>query len=190
MERMMLPRSTSRLHLRSPVILPNGAFLSSAFAPVNARFTRDRNNQLFRNRSVLGWLFMSVLSFRNIFIGVIATFTMDVLTALTIKLRLTAPLSPHLIGRWFWGKVLHSDIGLIAPVRHELVIAVTVHYLIGITLALAYLFTISALGLSPRNPTASLGSACARICSRGCSCFRRWATGGSARKVHLEHDYS
>jgi hypothetical protein len=44
---------------------------------------------------------MSVLTFRNLFIGMIATFTMDVLTALMIKLRVIAPLSRHLIDRWF-----------------------------------------------------------------------------------------
>lgn len=86
---------------------------------------------------------------------------MDVLTALMIKLRLIAPLSPHLIGRWFAsvarGKVLHSDVGQVPPVRHELVIAVPMHYLIGITLALAYMLAISALGLSPRSPIAALG---------------------------------
>ena len=104
---------------------------------------------------------MWVLGFRDVFIGIVATFTMDVLTALTIKLRSIAPLSPRLIGRWFAsaarGKALHADIGQVAPVRHELVIAVPVHYLIGITLALAYLFTISALGLSPSNPIVALG---------------------------------
>jgi len=102
---------------------------------------------------------MPGLSLRHVFIGIIATFVMDVLTGLSIKLGLIAPLS--LIGRWFAsaarGKVLHSDIGQVAPVHHELAIAVLVHYVIGIILALAYLLAMSAIGLSPHNPVAALG---------------------------------
>jgi hypothetical protein len=44
---------------------------------------------------------MSVLSFRQRLHRNNRTFTMDVLAALTIKLRMITPLSPHLIGRWF-----------------------------------------------------------------------------------------
>jgi hypothetical protein len=61
---------------------------------------------------------MPGLSLRHVLIGIIATFVMDVLTGLSSKLGLIAPLSPHLIGRWFayaaQGKVLHSEIGQVA----------------------------------------------------------------------------
>lgn len=58
---------------------------------------------------------MSVLTLRSVAIGILATLTMDVLTAGAYKLRLIAPLSPDLIGRWFalvaQGQPFHSDIG-------------------------------------------------------------------------------
>ena len=43
------------------------------------------------------------------------------------------------------------------PIKHEMVIAVSGHYAIGVTLALVYLLTTSALGLTPRNPITALG---------------------------------
>jgi len=53
---------------------------------------------------------------------------MHLFTVQMIKLRLIAPLSPHLIGRWFdsvaRGRVSHSDFGQVAAVPLELMIAV------------------------------------------------------------------
>lgn len=99
---------------------------------------------------------MSILNLRNVFIGILATFTMDLLSVAAIKLRLIAPLPPRPIGRWFVsvarGRVTHSDIGQVPPINHEMAIVVPVHYAIGVTLGLVYLMTISALRLSPRNP--------------------------------------
>jgi len=106
---------------------------------------------------------MSVLNLRSIFIGIIATLTMDVLSISAIKLRLIAPLSPRLIGRLFaciaQGQLLHSDIGQVSPVNHEMAIAAPVHYVIGVTLGFVYLLASAALGLTPRNPIAALGFA-------------------------------
>jgi hypothetical protein len=100
---------------------------------------------------------------RVVFFGVLATFTMDILTAGALKLRLISPLSPNLIGRWFAsfarGKPVHRDIAEASPINHELAIAVPVHYAIGVTLAFVYLFATSSLGLSPRNPLIALGFA-------------------------------
>jgi len=106
---------------------------------------------------------MSVLNLRNIFIGILATITMDILSASAYKLRLIAPLSPHLIGRWFAfvarGQPFHSDIGQVSPINHEVAIAAPVHYAIGVTLALVYLLACSALKMTPRNPITALGFA-------------------------------
>ena len=92
-----------------------------------------------------------------VIIGVVATVVMDVLSAVSLKLRLIAPLSPRLIGRWFAsvgrGQFLHSDIGQTAAINHERAIAVPVHY---VTLALIYLFACTSLGLAPRNPITAL----------------------------------
>jgi Protein of unknown function (DUF2938) len=103
---------------------------------------------------------MSIFSLRNVIIGVVATITMDVLSAVSFKLRLIAPLSPRLIGRWFAsvgrGQLLHSDIGQTAAINHERAIAVPVHYAIGVTLSLIYLFGCASLNLASRNPITAL----------------------------------
>jgi hypothetical protein len=44
---------------------------------------------------------MSIFNPRNIVVGILATVAMDVLSTVSVKLRLIAPLSPRLIGRWF-----------------------------------------------------------------------------------------
>jgi len=103
---------------------------------------------------------MSIFNLRNVLLGIIATVTMDVLSVAAIKLRLIAPLPPHLIGRWFAsvarGQVLHGDIAQVSPIQHEMAVAVPVHYAIGVTLALTYLLACSAFGLSPRSPVTAL----------------------------------
>jgi hypothetical protein len=67
---------------------------------------------------------------------------MDLLTGISYKLRLIAPLPPRLIGRWFAsvarGQLFVNDIGQLQPVTREIAIAVPMHYVIGITLALGY----------------------------------------------------
>ena len=42
---------------------------------------------------------MYIFSLQNV-IGIVAAVTMDVLSAVSVKLRLIAPLAPRLIGRW------------------------------------------------------------------------------------------
>ena len=94
---------------------------------------------------------MSVLNMRSVFIGILATLTMDVLGFSAQKLGFIAFLPPRLTGRWFAsvarGQFLHSDIGQVPPIDHELAIAVPVHYAIGVSLALVYLLVCSASGL-------------------------------------------
>ena len=106
---------------------------------------------------------MSVFSLRSVFIGILATITMDVLSVTAFKLGLIAFLPPRLTGRWFAsvarGQILHSDIGLVPPINHEMAIAVPMHYAVGITLALLYLLLITVLRLSPRNLTVALAFA-------------------------------
>jgi DUF2938 family protein len=103
---------------------------------------------------------MSLFSLRNVIIGVLATVIMDVLSAVSFKLRLIAPLSPRLVGRWFAsvgrGQLFHSDIGQTAAIHHERTIAVPVHYAIGVTLALTYMFACASLGLASRNAITAL----------------------------------
>lgn len=106
---------------------------------------------------------MSMLSVQGVFIGVLATIIMDLLSTIVYKLRLIAPLPRRLIGRWFAsvpkGQMFVRDIGKLAPVNHEVMIALSVHYVIGIILALMYLVVSSILGLSPRSLLLALGFA-------------------------------
>jgi len=98
---------------------------------------------------------MSIFSIRSVLIGILATITMDVLSITALKLGLIAFLPPRLTGRWFAslarGQFLHSDIGRVPPINYEMAIALPMHYIVGITLALLYLLLVSALRLSPRN---------------------------------------
>lgn len=104
----------------------------------------------------------------GVLVGIIATLTMDILTVGASKLRLIAPLAPNLMGRWFGYVVrrqpLQTDIARAAPIRREMAIALPVHYAIGTTLALVYLFVSISLGLNPRSPiTALVFSLCTNI---------------------------
>lgn len=100
---------------------------------------------------------MFVLNFQHVLIGIIATFTMDVLSVAAIQLRMIAPLPPHLIGRWFAsvarGQVFHS--GQVSPINREMTVAVPVHYAIGVTLALLYFLVVTAFGLNQHSPITS-----------------------------------
>jgi hypothetical protein len=106
---------------------------------------------------------MSIFSMRSVFIGILATITMDVLGVTALKFGLITFLPPRLTGRWFAsvarGQFLHSDIGRVPPINHEMAIAVPTHYAVGIALALLYLLLISALWLSPRNLIVALAFA-------------------------------
>ena len=44
---------------------------------------------------------MPILKMRSVFLGILATVTMDVLRLAALKLRLIAFLPPRLTGRWF-----------------------------------------------------------------------------------------
>jgi len=96
---------------------------------------------------------MSILTWRSIFTGLIATVILDVLAGAASGLGLTAPLPPNLTGRWFaWvarARPFHADIARAGSFAHETAIAVPVHYVIGITLALIYLSLTASVGVVP-----------------------------------------
>jgi len=88
-------------------------------------------------------------------VGLISTLSMDLLTATAKGLRLVAPLSPNLVGRWFASvaraQLVHPDIARTAPVNFELLIALPVHYAIGTLLAALYLWSMHEMGWSSRS---------------------------------------
>ena len=83
-------------------------------------------------------------------IGVFSTLLMDLLTGVATWLRLLAPVSPNLVGRWFASvaraEPFHADIARSAPVNHELLIALPVHYAIGIVLATLFVWGTGEIG--------------------------------------------
>ena len=99
------------------------------------------------------------LGWRGVAVGVLSTMTMDLLSLAALRLRLTAPLTPNVMGRWFaWmarGQMLHADIAQTAAVGHEIGIAFPIHYAIGVVLASIFLWITATFGW-PRSFTVSL----------------------------------
>ena len=95
--------------------------------------------------------------------GLIATVTMDCLSALAHWLGLPANLAPNLIGRWFasilWLQPFHSDISRSPAVRNEMAIALAGHYSIGVILACLYVWLTSRPGRRPSQLRYALGYA-------------------------------
>jgi len=101
-----------------------------------------------------------LLKWQMLLAGVIATASMDVLSAIAIRFRLIAPLSPNLIGRWFASVArahpLHDDIARAASGSHEVAIALSGHYAIGIFLTAVFALLANRLGWQARSPSAAL----------------------------------
>ena len=91
-----------------------------------------------------------VNTWQGLVIGALSTLSMDLLTVVATRLRLIAPLSPNLIGRWFASvaraELFHADIARSSPVSHELLVALTVHYAIGTVLATLYVWGTGEIG--------------------------------------------
>jgi len=83
----------------------------------------------------------------GVIVGVLATVTMDAVAVIALRLgiggRGQRRTGPDLIGRWvgylLQGKFRHTDILQTPPLRGELLLGFTAHYLIGIVLTLVYL---------------------------------------------------
>jgi hypothetical protein len=95
--------------------------------------------------------------------GFAATLTMDCLSAIVHGIGVTAPLAPHLIGRWFASVLrlqpFHSDIAQSPAVGNEMVIALVGHYAVGLTLAGLYLWLTTRLRWPRRQLRCALGYA-------------------------------
>lgn len=103
---------------------------------------------------------MPLKSWQVLLAGVIATMSMDVLTAIAIRLRLIAPLSPNLVGRWFASVVgahpFHEDIARAAPRTHELAFAVLGHYAIGMFLTAVFVLVAHRIGWQAKSLSPAL----------------------------------
>ena len=77
--------------------------------------------------------------------GIFATFFMDFLAGFVVKSKIVrATIEPQIVGRWalymLRGKFVHEDIYKTLPLKSEKQAALMSHYLIGIMLAVIYLF--------------------------------------------------
>jgi hypothetical protein len=93
---------------------------------------------------------MMLNTWRALTIGVLSTLSMDLMTGIAARLRLIAPLPPHLVGRWFASvaraQPIHADIARSSPVSRELLIALPVHYTIGTVLAALFVWGTGEIG--------------------------------------------
>lgn len=91
-----------------------------------------------------------------VMIGIAATVTMDVGSALVRYTGLAAGLPPVYIGRWFLGiargQLIHQDIASAAATRAEVPAAMIGQYVVGVALALVYGWLCQAQGWLPSNP--------------------------------------
>jgi Protein of unknown function (DUF2938) len=103
---------------------------------------------------------MGLSAVRVLGLGLMSTLLMDLLTGVSIWLRLIAPLPPALVGRWFASlaraRVVHADIAHVAPISHEGFVMLPIHYAIGTLLAGLYVWAASRLGWPPRSLSAAL----------------------------------
>lgn len=111
---------------------------------------------------------MPMKSWQVLLAGVIATVSMDVLTAIAIRLRLIAPLSPNVVGRWFASVArahpVHEDIARAAPGSHELALAVPGHYAIGMFLTALFVLAAHRIGWQGKTlPPALVFGACTSV---------------------------
>lgn len=97
----------------------------------------------------------------GVVVGVAATVTMDVLGAVARRAGVAAGASGKLVGRWYLGmargRFVHSNIAEAPEQPGEVRAAMVGHYLIGIALAVVYLFGAGWLGLSPASLGVALG---------------------------------
>ena len=65
---------------------------------------------------------MTISTWQTLAIGLLATLSMDLLTGMALLLRLVAPLSPNLLGRWLASvaraQPFHTDIARSPAVNH------------------------------------------------------------------------
>jgi hypothetical protein len=93
---------------------------------------------------------MMAAIWRALAIGVLSTLSMDLLTGVSIRLKLVAPLPPNLVGRWFASvaraQPFHENIARSSPANHELLLVLPVHYAIGTVLSALFVWISSELG--------------------------------------------
>jgi len=94
---------------------------------------------------------LSSLAISSVVIGVGATIVMDIWALLLQRVFTVKPLNYGLVGRWLVymlkGSFRHENIGVAKPVKAELIVGWTAHYLIGIVFATAMIMSSGSVWL-------------------------------------------
>ena len=93
--------------------------------------------------------------------GVAGTVTMDVLAIVSRKVGLATGAKGQWVGRWYLGmaqgRFVHADIATLPAQPGETRAALVGHYMIGITLAVFYVFGAEWVGVSPASFVVAIG---------------------------------
>lgn len=88
---------------------------------------------------------LSSLAISSVVIGIGATVVMDIWALVLQRIFTVKPLNYGLVGRWLIymlkGSFSHENIGVVKPVKAELIIGWAAHYLIGIVFATAMIMS-------------------------------------------------
>ena len=91
----------------------------------------------------------------GVLVGIAGTVTMDVLAGVSRKLGLAMGAKGQWVGRWYLGiargRFVHADIRSAPECPGEKRAALVGHYVIGIVLAVLYVFGMELAGLSPAS---------------------------------------
>ena len=97
----------------------------------------------------------------GVLVGVAGTVTMDVLASVSRKLGLAMGAKGQWVGRWYLGiaqgRFVHADIATVPEQPGETRAALVGHYIIGITLAVLYVFGAEWVGVSPASFVVAVG---------------------------------
>jgi hypothetical protein len=97
----------------------------------------------------------------GVLVGVAGTVTMDLLASVARKLGIAIGAKGQWVGRWYLGIVqgrfVHADITKVPEQPGEMRAALVGHYIIGITLAVLYVFGVEWVGLSPASFVVAVG---------------------------------
>jgi hypothetical protein len=97
----------------------------------------------------------------GVLVGVAGTVTMDVLASASRKLGLATGAKGQWVGRWYLGiakgRFAHANITTAPEQPGETRSALAGHYIIGITLAVLYVFGVEWIGVSPASFAVAVG---------------------------------
>jgi hypothetical protein len=97
----------------------------------------------------------------GVLVGVAGTLTMDVLAIVSRRLGLAIGAKGQWVGRWYLGmakgRFVHADIATVPEQSGEMRAALVGHYIIGIALALVYVFGAEWVGVSPASFLVAVG---------------------------------